>query len=138
MWLLMRTCYGIERQLRGIDVDFGRLAHAPPTVSDAEEELPELEPITPEADLLPEEAFETFYPTRPAQQYCSRACGIHDPGPSGPRLSRRKVERPPYDQLIAELEASNFSAVGRKYGVSDNAVRKWLRWYEQERTDEAA
>jgi transposase-like protein len=22
-------------------------------------------------------------------------------------------------------------AVGRKYGVSDNAVRKWLRWYEQ-------
>jgi len=21
-------------------------------------------------------------------------------------------------------------AVGRKYGVSDNAVRKWLRWYE--------
>jgi transposase-like protein len=20
--------------------------------------------------------------------------------------------------------------VGRKYGVSDNAVRKWLRWYE--------
>jgi transposase-like protein len=20
-------------------------------------------------------------------------------------------------------------AVGRKYGVSDNAVRKWLRWY---------
>ncbi len=23
-------------------------------------------------------------------------------------------------------------AVGRKYGVSDNAVRKWLRWYERE------
>ena len=21
-------------------------------------------------------------------------------------------------------------AVGRKYGVSDNAARKWLRWYE--------
>ena len=20
-------------------------------------------------------------------------------------------------------------AVGRKYGVSDNAVRKWIRWY---------
>ena len=24
-------------------------------------------------------------------------------------------------------------AVGRKYGVSDNAVRKWIRWYEYER-----
>ncbi len=29
-------------------------------------------------------------------------------------------------------------AVGRKYGVSDNAVRKWLRWYEaQAARDEA-
>ena len=26
---------------------------------------------------------------------------------------------------------SSFLAVGRKYGVSDNAVRKWLRYYER-------
>jgi transposase-like protein len=26
-----------------------------------------------------------------------------------------------------------YAAVGRKYGVSDNAVRKWVRWYEGER-----
>jgi transposase-like protein len=26
----------------------------------------------------------------------------------------------------------SFAAVGRKYGVSDNAVRKWLRWYERQ------
>ncbi len=26
-----------------------------------------------------------------------------------------------------------FLAVGRKYGVSDNAVRKWIRWYEYNR-----
>jgi transposase-like protein len=25
-----------------------------------------------------------------------------------------------------------FLATGRKYGVSDNAVRKWIRWYERE------
>ncbi len=24
----------------------------------------------------------------------------------------------------------SFVAIGRKYGVSDNAVRKWIRWYE--------
>jgi transposase-like protein len=24
----------------------------------------------------------------------------------------------------------SFLASGRKYGVSDNALRKWLRWYE--------
>ena len=39
---------------------------------------------------------------------------------------------------MSELAASSYSAVGRKYGVSDNAVRKWVRWYEQERSDEAA
>jgi hypothetical protein len=27
-----------------------------------------------------------------------------------------------------------FAATGRRYGVSDNAVRKWLRAYEQERS----
>jgi transposase-like protein len=32
-----------------------------------------------------------------------------------------------------EIEATNWSAVGRRYGVSDNAVRKWVRWYEAER-----
>jgi transposase-like protein len=40
--------------------------------------------------------------------------------------------------LDPELQASNYSAVGRKYGVSDNAVRKWVRWYEAERADGAA
>jgi transposase-like protein len=34
---------------------------------------------------------------------------------------------------MAELAASNYSAVGRRYGVSDNAVRKWVRWYEASR-----
>jgi len=90
------------------------------------------------APALCEHCGETFYPTTPTQRYCSRACGSHDPGPPGPRPATRKVERPPYDVLMAELAASNYSAVGRKYGVSDNAVRKWVRWYERERTDEAA
>jgi transposase-like protein len=40
------------------------------------------------------------------------------------------VERPPYDVIVRETAALGFSAVGRKYGVSDNAVRKWIRWYE--------
>ena len=81
---------------------------------------------------------ETFTPESPTQRYCSRACGIRDPGSRDPHPERRKVDRPPYDVLMAELAASNYSAVGRKYGVSDNAVRKWVRWYEQERSDEAA
>lgn len=31
-----------------------------------------------------------------------------------------------------------FLAVGRKYGVSDNAVRKWVRFYQRQREREAA
>lgn len=44
---------------------------------------------------------------------------------------QRKVERPPYEQLIKEIEETNYSAVGRKYGVSDNAIRKWVKFYEK-------
>jgi hypothetical protein len=67
-----------------------------------------------------------FRPKNREQRYCSRDCGQRVAWES-----RRKVERPPYEQLIAEIEATSYCAVGRKYGVSDNAVRKWVRAYEQ-------
>ena len=44
----------------------------------------------------------------------------------------RRVERPPYDQLRREIAETSYSAVGRRYGVSDNAIRKWVRQYERE------
>ena len=53
------------------------------------------------------------------------------------RRSSRKVERPPYDQLLAEIAASGYCAVGRRYGVSDNAIRKWVRQYRRENTRRA-
>ena len=53
------------------------------------------------------------------------------------RPELRKVERPPIDQLQADLAQMGFSAVGRKYGVSDNAVRKWLVWYERQHQQSA-
>ena len=37
--------------------------------------------------------------------------------------------RPPKNVLKQEIKDSNFSAVGRKYGVSDNAIRKWCKFY---------
>ena len=39
---------------------------------------------------------------------------------------QRKVKRPNYKKLIEEVKKTNYSAVGRKYGVSDNAIRKWI------------
>lgn len=52
----------------------------------------------------------------------------------------RKVERPPYEQLLKEIEETSYLAVGRKYGVSDNAIRKWIRFHkrEQERLEREA
>jgi hypothetical protein len=75
----------------------------------------------------------TFYPRSDVNRFCSQDCGQRRPRLRDPKPEMRKVERPPYDELMAELAASNWSAVGRRYGVSDNAVRKWVRWYEAER-----
>jgi hypothetical protein len=76
-----------------------------------------------------------FVPASLQHRYCSDDCwgtvaatlyrGI-------PHPETRKVERPSHEQLLADLETMSFVAVGRKYGVSDNAIRKWLRWYQRQ------
>lgn len=74
-------------------------------------------------------------------RYCSQECW----GAAAATLYRgtahpetRKVERPSYQQLLDDIESMSFVAMGRKYGVSDNAVRKWLRWYEAARREAEA
>jgi hypothetical protein len=79
-----------------------------------------------------------FQPRYSRQQYCSQQCGTRSSGPRRPKPETRKVDRPSYEQLLRELEETNYSAVGRKYGVSDGAVRKWLRAYEWHRQNDAA
>lgn len=74
-----------------------------------------------------------FTPKYESHRYCSQICGTHSKGPRQPRPERRKVERPSYEQLMADAGSMSFLAIGRKYGVSDNAVRKWIRWYEYQR-----
>jgi ribosomal protein S27AE len=90
----------------------------------------------------------SFVPSYATQRYCSRSCGVRwdrtgvgrrRRGLRGvPNTQARKVERPPYEQLLEEIEATSYLAVGRKYGVSDNAVRKWVRFYERQAEREAA
>lgn len=43
------------------------------------------------------------------------------------QVKSRKVERPDISIVISEVEQFGFCAVGRKYGVSDNAIRKWIK-----------
>ena len=71
---------------------------------------------------------EEFSPRGPRQRYCSRRCGGRSPA----NAARRRAVRPSYEVLVAEVAARGWAAVGRRYGVSDNAVRKWVRHYERE------
>lgn len=84
---------------------------------------------------------QAFAPRDMRHRYCSQKCSgvvksILLRG--APQPQRRKVERPKYEQLMADVQSMSFLAVGRKYGVSDNAIRKWIRWYEYEQERAAA
>jgi hypothetical protein len=54
------------------------------------------------------------------KRYCSMKCCL---------IGRRVVDRPTKEQLTSDLLAGTWVGTGRKYGVSDNAVRKWARSY---------
>jgi len=49
-----------------------------------------------------------------------------------PHFNSRKVKRPYYNDLKKDISEMSFLAVGKKYGVSDNAIRKWVKYYEKE------
>jgi hypothetical protein len=74
-----------------------------------------------------------FSPAYATQRYCSRHCGVRRKRNGSPQPERRKVARPPYTHLIREIDALGYAGTGRRYGVSDNAIRKWVRQYERER-----
>lgn len=47
------------------------------------------------------------------------------------RSNTRKVKnRPSKDELEEMLKETTYKAIGRKYGVSDNAIRKWAKSYK--------
>jgi HNH endonuclease len=72
-----------------------------------------------------------FVPKKSTQKYCTRDCAFSRVR-GVPQPERRRVVRPPYSQLVREISALGWSATGRRHGVSDNAVRKWIRAYERE------
>ena len=45
------------------------------------------------------------------------------------RISQRRCTRPPKEILQQEIKTLGYCGTGRKYGVSDNAIRKWLKSY---------
>ena len=62
--------------------------------------------------------------------YCK--CGVKIKGNSKScllchNMEQRKVQRPSQEHLLNEINNNGYSATGRKYGVSDNTIRKWVK-----------
>lgn len=83
------------------------------------------------------EALESVHALRPKKQclcgamlsrssltYCSQACRVAYQKPSG------RSRRPDKKQLMEVVSGMSLCAAGRHFGVSDSAVRKWLKSYE--------
>lgn len=51
---------------------------------------------------------------------CSHLCS---------NIFNRKINRPSKEQLLSEIKELGYCGTGRKYNVSDNAIRKWLKNY---------
>ena len=68
-----------------------------------------------------------------SQRHCSQACGSARRRAAAAQRTRRRVERPPYERWWPRWRRTGGARSGGEYGVSDNAVRKWVRAYERER-----
>jgi very-short-patch-repair endonuclease len=44
--------------------------------------------------------------------------------------SRRKVKRPSREELEILIRTRSFTAISKMFGVSDNAIRKWAKYYD--------
>lgn len=57
---------------------------------------------------------------RREQMFCSNKCRS---------TGMRKTERPSKEKLQELLDTTTWVTIGRLFGVTDNAVRKWARYY---------
>jgi len=46
-------------------------------------------------------------------------------------LNQRKTKRPEYSELKKMVDKEGFVSIGKRFGVSDNCIRNWLRFYEK-------
>lgn len=60
-----------------------------------------------------------------ASWFGAKCCSV-----SCAKMLSRKVERPTSEELLNLLKENSWLGVGRKYNVSDNAIRKWAKQYE--------
>jgi len=54
------------------------------------------------------------------KKFCSRKCS---------EIALRKAERPSLETLKNDINSMSFVKIGEKYGVSNNAIKKWAKQY---------
>ncbi len=71
---------------------------------------------------------------RTEESYICKDCGGHIKFENKTNLcqkcyniKQRRVIRPSKEQLLKEINELGYCGVGRKYGVSDNSIRKWIK-----------
>lgn len=70
-----------------------------------------------------------FDPGKTNKTNCSVECNNKSKAPDLGRY-RKVKDRPSKEELKTMINEMSWVGIGRKYGVSDNAVRKWARKYE--------
>lgn len=71
----------------------------------------------------------TKWESRP-QKYCKCGSNILEKSNcclSCYRIDNRKVDRPDNQTILLDIKELGYRGTGRKYGVSDNAIRKWIK-----------
>ena len=53
-------------------------------------------------------------------KFCSVPCA---------KFAKRKVKRPGVEELRRKIETMSWVSIGKEYGVTDNAIKKWARTY---------
>lgn len=76
--------------------------------------------ISPRLENICKSCSKLFITPLLSKSYCSNKC-------SG--VGSRKVTRPDKEELLVLVKLKPFTEIGRAFGVSDNAVRKWCKYY---------
>ena len=135
--ILCPNCHSKTNNFKGKNSSIGRRHKSPQELILSEKEVKEREQKRRESRRIPIEkqkrkllpdkicpiCGKTFHPKSKTTKFCSVTCYDKE---------RSKTRRPSYEELIIKLKENkgNFTAIGRFYGVTDNAVRKWCRLYQ--------
>ena len=134
--ILCPNCHSKTNNYRRKNSLIGRRHSKPEDLIITDEEVQERKQKKKESRRIPKELHKinylpdkicpiygkTFHPDSKTTKFCSLDCYNID----------RSKTRPPYEELINKLKENkgNFTAVGKFYGVTDNAVRKWCKLYQ--------